>query len=77
MSDYDDDAPILTGIKAEWTLEIVCDSLSFGDNWESPDKREAAVEWITQSKYTFQTKRQKEQDNIIIPFESSGKKKKT
>lgn len=76
MSDYDDDAPILNGTLAEWTLEIVSDSLNFGENWESLDKRKAASEWITQSRYTFQTKRQKEADDSIIPFESSGEKKK-
>ena len=75
MSENDDDAPVLTYVSAEWTLDMVAESLKFGQNWEYQGKRETAADWVTHSKFTFQTHRQKESDKIIVPFERSKKKK--
>ncbi len=76
MSENNDDTPVLTCISAEWTLEMLSESLKFGQNWECSDKRETASEWIVHSKFSFQSKRleQSEHKIIIIPFPKSKKR---
>ena len=73
MSQYDDDRPCLTYVRAECTLEIVSDSLRHGENWENKDKRETAADYLVESKFTFETsRRNSEEKSVFLPFNHSS-----
>ena len=69
MSKYEDDQPRLSCVKAECSMEIVIDSLRYGENWEAQDKRETAADWLCESKFTFETSRRRSSEkSVILPF---------